>query len=281
MKSNDIDVVSARQAIIDVAELRNKAYHPGEPWGQQQALQIDNLLVRAQRMAVLLHDRKNALRIRALRDDMQDEVARNYREIVVAYVALRKDPQRCLPHRNAKQRARGEWAMHHQRLFFNTLDNQFDVPEPIFAVAKVWNQGGHPLSEGFPTSGFITKRDDYTRIPGQDDDYFRRLNRPSWNVDTPVFREIIRSLGASRKMSNMTARAMRHGVEEGIPLGTFEATNWKTQDEQTERRRIAAERAGLFNHASAPAGGGTDGRGNNFDTLDPATASLSKRADTV
>lgn len=246
MKSNDIDTFTARFAISNVSMLRNKAYHPGEAWGQQQTLRIDELLTHAQEKAVSLHDRKNALMIRSLRDNMQREVTENYREIELAHhvlLSLSKACEKCL---DQQQTPRLDWDPHHERLFFNSIAYPLDVPDTILVVAKAWNKGGHPASWGYPDSGKIEDEDDYRRIPGQDEDYFRRLNRDPWNADTRVFRKVIRELGARWPVSNMTAKEMKAQVEEEKQRDPTIPVTQEETEERTEDRRRSAVNSGLF-----------------------------------
>ncbi|CZT23173.1 uncharacterized protein RCC_08883 [Ramularia collo-cygni] len=242
MKSRDVDS-SARDAMRDVSLLRNSVCHPGTDFPDQQTKNIDDLLYHAHHMAVLLHDSKHAGALRALRDRVQTEVMRSYKEIQLAHAALRENYQDVV----AKK-----WDLHQERTFWHALRFPANTLDVIIEVAIAWNKGGHPLSKVDPVSGFAVDEETYLRVPGQDEDYFARLHRDDWDAHTPTFQRVVRKLGASRADSTMSAYAMRMLIDAETPA----AEPWEDEPEVVAGRVRQQERnlqrnvdAGAFNYA--------------------------------
>lgn len=223
LKSNDIDQLKAAETVQKLIYLRNAVAHPGKDWHPLQGKSTDNLLMTAQKLAVFFHDRRHATEVRALRDKLQKELTKSYAEIKRAYASLKSSKSRdCIGSLGLRRRKKTKWAPHHERMFYHVLSHtRRGVPAEIKDLANIWNRDGHRLSQGLTELESPTDEDNYRRLPGQDEDYFRRENKPNFDVDTPEFKEYIKKFGASRTIANMSAREMMAEVQKLGPTSFF------------------------------------------------------------
>lgn len=98
----------ARVTLLEVADLRNTIHH-----GNHETLvRVDVLLCRAQKLAVILMDEREAMKIRQLRDQLRQEAEKAMTEIETAFFG------------NWGPMPQGrEWALHHQRTFSDLISS--------------------------------------------------------------------------------------------------------------------------------------------------------------
>lgn len=241
MLSNDIDKHEAIFGIKDLNELRNARSHPGDRLFPHQLAKIDALLAGGHRVACALQNYRRATQFRALRDRLQKVGEMCWSDIV---------------HPSVPHTPQTEWATHHERLFRAVLKDPYRIPKEIITVAKVWNRGGHPLSVGLPTGRRIRDGDGYRRQFGQNDSYFRRVNRLPFDAGTADHQAVIRTLGAPKELAEMSLEDMSRKVadikakEEKWDLDAVVVvqTEWIGAGKEVTAEAQVAVDAGLFNN---------------------------------
>lgn len=198
MKSNAVSQSITHESIKQLIDLRNDICHPRKNYTPKQTARMDELFGRCQSVAIALHDRDSAIKLHDVRCKLRSEA---------------EEADKVFSLRLSSQTPDTIWDLPAERLFYNALRDPKDYDPVIVRAAQIWNQGGHPLSTGFPKSGHISQDDSYRRIPGQDDDYFKRLNMDRWDADTPEFRAVIKALGATAEQTAMSAKEMLEYVD--------------------------------------------------------------------
>lgn len=116
---------SVYDSIEAMAPLRNAVAHPG--WHSPR--QVDSLLHTAQALAVTVNDESRALKIRALRDELQSGLLKSYDEMLLL------GPLTTLPGARS-------WAIHHQQLFQRIVSTAYsgnrEYPAPTIQAAQEW-----------------------------------------------------------------------------------------------------------------------------------------------
>lgn len=184
MRSKDIDMKSAHDAVREMIHLRNAVCHPGTNYMPRQIEKIDGLLFRAQNLAIAFHDYKNATAVRQLGDDLQKEAEDSYQTILSDPPSLGQ-----------------EWKIHHEQLFHNVLteqDRYKGVPAVIAEHAKAWVRAKHPSCKA------------PIRTPGCNAEYWRHVGRNPWDANAMLFERAIRALGAPVHIAGMSNGSMSH-----------------------------------------------------------------------
>lgn len=221
LKCKDIDLVIAHECIFDLIGLRNDKSHAGKNFAPQQGRAIDERMMKVQRMANRFLNYRGAMEIRKMRDGLQDHIKEAYKDLLSLCSDLAPGTE--LP-------------VHHERLLRNAVKEPRKYPKSIVRASRAWNRGGHPESEGFPSSGTVIVGDGYKRRPGQGRGYFSIVNDPEFDVDTPEYEQYLRYGGAPERIVQLSSKEKLEEYEANkspvvFDLSLFEVdTSWPIKE---------------------------------------------------